>query len=279
MTPAAVAGTVAEALSSASEALAAAGAESPRLDAELLLCEATGMSRAALAAAPEAGVEAPAARRFAAMVRRRLQREPVAQILGSKGFRRIELVVDSRVLVPRPESELLVEVALELRPHRVLDVGTGSGAIALAIADELPGADVLATDTSLDALAVAKLNRDRLGLGERVELAHATLPAAGEFDLLVANLPYVSEAEWERLAPEIKRHEPREALTPGPTGLEAIDGVLGELALGKLRVDAVAFEVGEGQAPSVAELVRRAGWGSVEARRDLAGIERVVMGR
>lgn len=279
MSAAAVAASVAEALASASEALAAAGVESPRLDAELLLCEATGSSRAALAANPEAGVAAPAARRFAAMVRRRLRREPLAQIVGRKGFRRIELAVDSRVLVPRPETELLVELALELQARTVLDVGTGSGAVALAVADELPQAAVVATDTSLDALAVAKLNRDRLGLGDRVELVYASLPSAGRFDLLVANLPYVSEAEWDRLAPEIRQFEPREALTPGPTGLEAIEAVLGQLSLGELEVGAVALEVGEGQAATVAELVQRAGWERVEARRDLAGIERVVVGR
>ena len=134
------------------------------------------------------------------------------------------------MLIPRPESELLVEVALELEPRTVLDIGTGSGALALAIADELPEAEVVATDTSLDALAVAQANRERLGLEERVRLDYGTLPAAGQFDLLVANLPYVSEGEWDRLAPEIRRFEPREALVSGPTGLEAIEGLLGELA-------------------------------------------------
>lgn len=275
----AITGTVGEAMRSATEALAAAGVESPRLDAELLLCEATGRSRASLAGAPEEGVEAPAARSFGAMVRRRLRREPVAQILGRKGFRRIELAVDSRVLVPRPETELLVELALELRPRTALDVGTGSGAVALAVADELPEAAAVATDTSLEALAVAKANRDRLGLVNRVELVHGSIPEVGVFELVLANLPYVSEAEWERLAPEITRFEPREALVAGPTGLEVIEAVLGELALAEARPAAVAFEVGQGQAPTVAELVQRAGWERVEARRDLAGIERVVIGR
>ncbi len=278
MSPA-VAGSVREALVSASEALAAAGVESPRLDAELLLAEATGSGRAALAASPAADVDAGAARRFGDMVRRRTRREPVAYILGRKGFRRIELEVDPRVLVPRPETELLVELAGERAPARVLDVGTGSGAVALAIAAEHRRASVLATDTSLDALAVAESNRARLGLRDRVELRHGSLP--GELagcDLLVANLPYVGVDEWGRLEPEIARYEPREALVAGPTGLEAIERLLAEIALGGVRPATLGLEVGAGQAQTVAELVRRAGYERVEARRDLAGIERAVVG-
>jgi release factor glutamine methyltransferase len=276
---AAVAGTVAEALRSASEAFAAAGVASPRLDAELLLGESTGLDRAALAASPEAGVQAPAARRFGELVRRRLRREPVAYILGRKGFRMLELAVDSRVLIPRPETELLVELALELGPATVLDVGTGSGAVALAVADELPAAQVTAVDTSLDALVVAKANRDRLVAGERVGLEYGPLPQRREFDLVLANLPYVAAAEWERLAPEIREHEPREALVSGPTGLEAIEALLERVALGELDAGAIGLELGAGQAATVAELVRRAGFERVRAIRDLAGIERVVAGQ
>lgn len=276
---AATAGSVGEALGASVDALAAAGVEAPRLDAELLLAEATGRDRARLAADPDAGVEADAARRFGAMVRRRVAREPVAYILGRKGFRRLELAVDARVLIPRPETELLVEAAVELAPRRVLDVGTGSGAVALAVADELERAEVVASDTSLEALAVAKANRDRLGLGERVRLIEGSYPAEPGFDLVLANLPYVGDGEWEGLAPEIARFEPRGALVAGPTGLEAIDALLGAVATRALRTRAVALEVGVGQAATVAELVRRAGFELVEKRRDLAGIERVVLGR
>src|SRR5215211_2974230 len=160
--------SVREALEAAVDALAAVGVDEPRLDAELLLGEAMGCERSALIA--DGGVEVPASagREFGEMVRRRLRREPVAYILGRKGFRHLELAVDRRVLVPRPETELLVELALELRPARVLDIGTGSGAIALAVADELPGAEVVATDTSPGALAVARANAERLGLTDRV---------------------------------------------------------------------------------------------------------------
>jgi release factor glutamine methyltransferase len=277
--PAATAGTVGEALGAAAQALAAAGVESPRLDAELLLAEAMGSDRARLAATPDVGVEPAAARRFGAMVRRRVSREPVAYIIGRKGFRRIELAVDRRVLIPRPETEVLVEVALEVRPRTMLDVGTGSGAVALAVADELEDAQVVATDRSLEALAVAKSNRDLLGLADRVRLEHATLPERIDFDLLVANLPYVREREWSGLAPEIRQFEPRGALVSGPTGLEAIEGLLGELAIGKQRPGVVALEVGAGQAATVAELVRRAGFEQVGIRPDLAGIDRVVVGR
>ncbi|MEX2449188.1 MAG: HemK family protein methyltransferase, partial [Solirubrobacterales bacterium] len=167
---------VRDALGAAVDALAAAGVESPRLDAEVLLAEATGWDRARLVAGPELGVPAGAGRRFGEMVRRRLRREPVAYIVGRKGFRQIELAVDRRVLVPRPESELLVELALELEPRRVLDVGTGSGAIALAIAAELTDCEVVATDTSAAALEVARDNAARLGLSGRVDLVEGMLP-------------------------------------------------------------------------------------------------------
>ena len=280
---AAVAGSVRDALSAATDALAAAGCESPRLDAELLLAEATGLERAALVGRPEIEVESAAARVFGATVRRRVAREPVAYILGRKGFRRIELAVDRRVLIPRPETELLVEVALEFAPATVLDVGTGSGAVALAVADELVDVEVVATDTSLEALGVAKRNADRLGLEGRVRFEYGSVagPVDGapiEFDLVVANLPYVSEAEWAELAPEIRLFEPREALTPGVTGLEAIEALLAAVAAGEVRTRALALEVGERQASTVAGLVRRAGLERVEVRCDLAGLDRIVVG-
>jgi release factor glutamine methyltransferase len=280
MMSAVAAGSVRGALGAATTALEAAGCETPRLDAELLLAEASGRDRVRLAADSETGVDPVAARRFGEMVRRRIRREPVAYILGRRGFRGIELAVDPRALIPRPETELLVEVALELRPRRVLDVGTGSGAVALAVADELPEAEVVATDSSAPALELARGNAARLGLAERVAFEHASLPAGGgEFDLLVANLPYVSEADYRTLQPEIARYEPREALVAGPTGLEAIEGLLEELAARSVAAGALGLEVGAGQADTVAGLMRRAGFEAVEARRDLAGIERVVIGR
>ncbi len=270
---------VREALGASTEALAAAGVEEPRRDAELLLSEATGWPRERLATEPGAGLPPAAAREFAAMVRRRIAREPVAYILGRRGFWRIELAADRRALIPRPETELLVELAAELRPERVLDVGTGSGAVALAVAGELSGAEVVGTDTSPAALELARTNAERLDLADRVRFEQGTLPPGEDFDLVLANLPYVSEAEWERLAPEITRHEPRQALVAGPTGLEAIEALLVGLAAAGEPPPALALEIGAAQAAAASRLVRDAGFGEVEVRRDLAGLDRVVVGR
>ena len=278
---------IGEALSASVDALSAAGVDEPRLDAELLLAEATGWDRARLAANPEAELPSAAGRCFGEMVRRRLRREPVAYILGRRGFRHLELTVDPRVLIPRPETELLVELALELAPRRVLDVGTGSGAVALAIAAELPQCEVIATDTSAAALEVARLNAERLGLADRVRLEVGSVPEE-EFDLVVANLPYVSDAEWAALEPEVTEWEPREALLGGSDGLDAIRGVLSQCVrllsgiaprTANAGIGSLALEVGERQAAAVVELLHEAGLDATEARRDLAGIERVVVGR
>lgn len=292
-----MAGSVREAIEGAVDGLAAAGVEDPRLDAELLLAEAMGGERAALVADPAAEVPPPAARRFGEMVRRRLRREPVAYILGRRGFRHLDLEVDRRVLIPRPETELLVEVALELRPARVLDVGTGSGAIALAVAEELPQSEVVATDTSPGALEVARANAERLGLAERVRFFEGTLPPSeallstgglqtrlASFDLVLANLPYVAERDWPNLQPEVTQWEPREALLAGPDGLDAYRAFIPGCGRALTRYPkqsstTLAVEVGEGQAPAVAELFGEAGFDRVETRRDLAGIERVVVGQ
>ncbi len=277
MAAAATAGSVREALGGAVDALGAVGVETPRLDAEVLLAEATGWGRARLAADPEAGIPPTAGRRFGEMVRRRLRREPVAYILGRKGFRSIELAVDRRVLVPRPETELLVELALELDPARVLDMGTGSGAIALAIATELPSCELIATDTSAAALEVARANAGRLGLGGRIEFVEAMLPPQPpRLDLIVANLPYVPEREWAALEPEVTKWEPREALLAGPDGLDVLRAAIPVAAT---AASVLALEVGIGQAQSVGEMLFEAGFATVETRADLAGIPRVVWGR
>jgi len=277
--PAATAGRVREALSAATEAFAAAGVDTPRMDAEVLLAEATGHDRASLAAEPEAPVDSGAARRFGEMVRRRIRREPVAYILGRKGFRNIELAVDPRALIPRPETELLVEIAVELEPQSVLDIGTGSGAIALAVADELPGCDVVGTDTSREALELARKNADRLGLAERVAFELGTVPSARYFDLVVANLPYVREDELGSLDPEISEYEPRQAVIAGAEGLEAIAVVAAAASAALTHRGSLAFEVGAGQAGEVAELLVDLGFMQVEGRQDLARIPRVVLGR
>jgi release factor glutamine methyltransferase len=243
--------------------------DTPRLDAEVLLAAAMGVDRAALIADPLRPVSPQAARAFRDFARRRVQREPVAYILGRRGFRRIELEVDPRVLIPRPETEHVVEAALGLPGGaRVVDVGTGSGAIALALADERPDLRVIGTDLSAGAVAVARANAVRLGLA--VEFLHGDLvePVSGPIDAVVSNPPYVRAGE--RLAPEITRYEPTEALYAGPDGLD----VYRRLAPAVAGVPFVAVEVGAGQAADVAALL-----GATEIVRDLAGIERVVVRR
>jgi release factor glutamine methyltransferase len=264
-------------LDAAVDAFRAAGISDPRFDAELLLAEAIGQDRAQLATNTQAEMPPAATRRFAEMVRRRLRREPVAYILGRRGFRHLELIVDPRVLIPRPETELLVDLALELGPRSVLDVGTGSGALALAIAAELADVEVTATDTSAGALAVAAANAERLGLSARIAFFEGTLPPGDEeFDLVVANLPYVSEREWGDLQREVTEWEPREALLAGPDGLDVFRAVVPALAK---VTRTLALEIGAGQAAAVGELLRTAGYQAIESRPDLAGIERLVVGR
>jgi release factor glutamine methyltransferase len=266
MSPAASVSSVRDALAAAEDSLRAAGCEAPRLDAELLLAHAMGVSRAGLITAD--GVPPAAARRAMELVRRRLAREPVAYILGTKGFRHIDLHVDPRVLIPRPETELLVEVALsEPSGARVHDVGTGSGAIALALKQERPDLVVSASDASADAVEVARANASALGLDVPVSVADGLPP--GDYDLVLANLPYVREDEWRFLQPEITRFEPRSALLSGEDGLDAIRSLVSGAPAG-LRL---ALEHAPRQTAAVCELLSDA-----HTLRDLAGRERVTVG-
>jgi release factor glutamine methyltransferase len=259
---------VRDALEAAVTALTAAGCSTPRLDAEVLIADALGTERAVLHSSPDRAITGGQARLIGERVRRRVAREPVAYILGRRGFRRIEVLVDSRVLIPRPETELLVEVALELpRGSRVHDVGTGSGAVALALLDERPDLAVSASDASPAAVEVARGNAARLGLPLEVSM-HIGMPE-GHFELVLANLPYVREDEWDGLAPEIRRYEPREALVSGPDGLDAIR----ELCSAAPAGTRLALEHAPGQAAEVRALLQDA-----HTHADLAGRERVTVG-
>jgi release factor glutamine methyltransferase len=271
--------TARDALAEGAGVLERAGCPSPDVDAEWLLADVLGTSRTGLlthrAELGEADVE-----RFRALVARRATREPLAYVLGEWGFRGLTLLVDPRVLVPRPETEAVVErclVLLDGVPEpAVLDVGVGSGAIALAVAAERPDARVVATDVSAAALEVADENRRRAAVDGRVRLVQGDLLAGeeGPFDLVVSNPPYVSPSELDALEPEL-RFEPREALV-GLGRHEAVArAALETLAPG----GALVLEVGDGQAPDVAAMLGELGLADVVVSPDLAGGERVVEGR
>jgi release factor glutamine methyltransferase len=261
--------TVAAALRLAAERLTAAGVDTPDVDAELLVAHVLGKTRSGVRAAPD--LEVPG--EFEKLLERRSKREPLAYVLGEWGFRRVVLKTDARALVPRPETEVVVERALALldgEPEpRVLDLGTGSGAIALAIADEHPGARVTAVDSSPDALALALENAEALNLPIDFRVGGIETAAEG-WDLVVSNPPYVTPAEWEGLQPEIREWEPKAALVG--------EGLHAEIAC---RADArlLALEVGDGQAEDVAGVLRSLGYADITITRDLTGKERVVEGR
>jgi release factor glutamine methyltransferase len=230
-----------------------------------MLADAMGVDRAVIVADPARAVPPAAARLYGERVRRRVLREPVAYILGRQAFRHIELDVDGRVLIPRPETELLVESAVDMpEGASVHDLGTGSGAIALAIKQERPDMLVSASDLSGPALQVAKANAERL----RLDVRFGDEPSF-DVDLLVANLPYVRDDEWDGLQPEIRLYEPRSALTSGADGLDAIRGLVAGAPAGTQ----LALEHAPAQAADVRKLLVGA-----ETLKDLAGRERVTLG-
>lgn len=261
--------TVGEALRLAEQQLGEAGVETPRVDAELLLAHVLGTSRTGVH--ERRSEEVPEA--FDLLLERRRQREPLAYVLGQWGFRRLVLNTDTRALVPRPETEIVVERCLALLRDesgpRVLDLGTGSGAIALALADEHPDARVTAVDALPGALALARENAERLGL--QVEVREGGLEVAAEgWDLVVSNPPYVAYDEWDSLQREIREWEPREALVG-----EGFHEEIARLANTQL----IVFEVGDGQAAHVADALASLGYGDIAITADLAEEERVVEGR
>ncbi len=280
--------SIQEALIWATERLATAGCETPRLDAEILLCECAGVERAFLLAHGSEAVPADAWSRFQAWVARREKREPVAYITGHREFYGLDFAVTPAVLVPRPETEHVVDEALALAraKHRaaptvfIADVGTGSGAIAVALAVHLPYAQVCALDSSREALEVAWRNADRHGVLGRMCLVQSDLlehlPWA--VDILVANLPYVADEEWPSLAPEIRFHEPAHALRGGANGLDLIRRLLAQTPERLRPGGAVVLEIGAGQADGVRRAAQAAFPNAhIRVARDYAGLDRVVI--
>ncbi len=271
--------TIGEVLRLATEHLAKTS-ETARLDAELLLAHSLGRSRIELYTDFDRLLDESELALYRALVGRRARHEPVAYILGEWGFRRLTLYVDARALIPRPETEIVVERCLErlrgLDAPAVLDVGTGTGAIALAIADEHEGARVTAIDLSRDALALARANAERLSL--ELELLEHDLRdglPGGPYDLVVSNPPYVEPADLHQLMPDVREYEPHVALV-GVGATEAI----ARAARDVLRPDGwLVLEVGDGQAPQALELLAELEYGDGTITRDLTGRDRVVEAR
>ena len=268
-----------DALDSALIAIKASGVDNPQLDAELLVAHALGVDRAALRIDPDCELD-PAGTKWLrdAVQRRAVRREPLAYIVGTKGFRHIDLSVDRRVLIPRPETEHLVEAALELPAGAsVHEVGTGSGAVALALKQERPDLTVTASDISAEALEVARANASRLGLDVAMHAGSLLAGVSWPVDAVISNPPYVPARVKATLAPEITRHEPELALYGGDDGLDVVRALLAEAA--DTAASFVALEIGAGQDEQTADLMVSVGFGQTDVIEDLAGIGRVVVGR
>jgi release factor glutamine methyltransferase len=281
--------TILRVLTWTTERFTQAGLPSPRLDAEVLLAHALAVERIRLYMEHDKPLGSPELSRAREGVRRRLAGEPVAYITGTREFWSLALIVSRAVLVPRPETELLVELAVELARRRewrsgeprIVDVGTGSGAIAVACGRELPGATILGVDRDTAALEVARANAARHGVSVALLEGDllASLPPDPRPDLVISNPPYVASADLARLAPEVRDWEPRQALDGGSDGLEVIRRLVPQAAARLAPGGWLALEVGQGQASTVRELLDESGLVEPITRCDLAGVERVVAAR
>jgi release factor glutamine methyltransferase len=282
--------TVGRLLGWTTEWLTARGSESPRIDAEVLLAHVRGSPRIALYTAFGTVVGEAERGRFRDLVKRRGEGEPVAYLVGGKEFFSLPFVVTKAVLVPRPETEGLVVRALDLCKEaglvepRIADVGTGSGAIAITLAKHLPGGRFVATDRSVAALDVARTNGERLGVAERIDFVACDLlddpRAAGPFDLIVSNPPYVRDDEFASLPRDVRDHEPREALVAGPTGVETVARLVGEAVSRLVPGGWLLVEVGPNVAAAAEAVLREQPQLEPAATlADLAGLPRIVQAR
>lgn len=277
--------TVLEIIKKTTDFFAAKGIESPRLNAELLVGHALELKRMQLYLQFERPLSEPELEKIRPLVRRRGQREPVQHILGTTDFHGLHLKVDRRALIPRPETELLIELVtreLAAPPARILDLGTGSGAIALALAQQYPASQVTAVEASPDALALATENAAATGLAERVSLLRSNwfeqVPADARFELIAANPPYLSEAETAAATPEVRDFEPHAALTSaGADGLADLRAIVTAAPRFLSPGGLLALETGIAQHAALLPLAREAGFGRVESRPDLTGRDRFVL--
>ncbi|HET8726651.1 MAG TPA: peptide chain release factor N(5)-glutamine methyltransferase [Alphaproteobacteria bacterium] len=267
------------------KALSQAGIEDARTDARLLIQHALGLDRSRMLAERDRTVTAAERERVERLVARRLAREPVSRILGMREFWSLEFVLSPATLDPRPDTETVVEAALALVPDRrgplrLLDLGTGTGCLLLALLSELPNAVGIGVDRDAEAAATARCNAVRLGLSGRAAFAIGDWGTAlgGGFDLVVSNPPYIAEHEMSGLAPEVVRFDPTAALVAGPDGLAAYRAIAADLHRLMAPGGRVVLEVGRGQASAVTDLLARSGVVDLGVRLDLAGIPRVVCG-
>ncbi|QDG52570.1 peptide chain release factor N(5)-glutamine methyltransferase [Persicimonas caeni] len=262
--------------------------DSPRLDAELLLAHVLGFDRVKLYTHFDRPMGSDELASYRALIKRRVSGEPVAYLLGTKGFWDIELDVDKRALIPRPETEVLIEEALELVGKEdeatLVDVGTGTGAIALVMAKERPNLRVIATDVSEDALALARQNAEKLELDERVDFAHGDLlsgvaPEVLPVDIVVSNPPYVAEDERDEVMVDVKDYEPDGALFAGPDGLDVIRRLIPQAFDALASGGHFVCEHGWRQGDAMRELLEEAGFVDVHIRKDYSGHDRIARAR
>lgn len=275
-----------ELLDTAVEVLRSAGVTEARLDAELMLAHATGLTRERILTTVTPAVDAHSCERFQSMVARRAAREPLAYILGRREFYSLELEVTTAVLIPRPETETVVDAALDFltkRPAaRVLDIGTGSGALAIAVATNSQQASIVAIDISVEALEVARRNIDSHHLNHRIQLQHANCfnpingGSLGRFDLVVSNPPYITEAEIGQLQPEIINYEPKLALKAGRDGLLFYRRIAAGLDRHLVDDGCAIVESGDGQSEAIAEIFLKQGFTRIRVQPDLAGTPRLL---